>query len=326
MPALGTLDVRLMRTLHILLNECSVSRTADILGQSQPTVSLTLKRLRIIIKDPLLVRSGNHLVPTRRGHELREQVARILEEIEDSFGEPAEFDPGTTTRRFRIIADNCLSTLMVPQTLAQLRSMAPKATFDLCALPRQGDINQALADGGIDLAVGNAPSPPLLLRTVPLIDAEIACVVGPNHPLARRKRLTMEEYLDLDHISPSPREAASLSPIDGKLHELGINRRIAASVPDFALVPYVVSQTDLVFTTCRPFAELVAQMMPLGVLEAPPEFGIMTFQLLWHERVHKDPANLWLRRTIRAIGAEVTSILRPLDSANVSQRNPVTNS
>ncbi|WP_370090947.1 helix-turn-helix domain-containing protein [Rhizobium leguminosarum] len=51
----GMMDVRLMRTLLTLLTECSVSKTADILGQAQPTVSLTLKRLREMLDDPLLV-------------------------------------------------------------------------------------------------------------------------------------------------------------------------------------------------------------------------------------------------------------------------------
>lgn len=58
---IGSLDVRLMRTLLLLLTECSVSRTADLLGQAQPTVSLTLKRLRDMFNDPLLVRSGSAL-------------------------------------------------------------------------------------------------------------------------------------------------------------------------------------------------------------------------------------------------------------------------
>ncbi|MGO7675516.1 hypothetical protein ACC685_37250, partial [Rhizobium ruizarguesonis] len=37
--------------------ECSVSKTADILGQAQPTVSLTLKRLREMLHSVSKVRS-----------------------------------------------------------------------------------------------------------------------------------------------------------------------------------------------------------------------------------------------------------------------------
>ncbi|MGO8462744.1 LysR family transcriptional regulator, partial [Rhizobium ruizarguesonis] len=68
------MDVRLMRTLLTLLKECSVSKNADIMGQAQPTVSLTLKRLREMLDDQLLVRSGGALVPTERGLALKETL------------------------------------------------------------------------------------------------------------------------------------------------------------------------------------------------------------------------------------------------------------
>lgn len=61
-------DVRMLRTLHLLLTESSVSRVAQILRQTQPAVSAALKRLREALGDPLLVRSGTRLVPTERAH------------------------------------------------------------------------------------------------------------------------------------------------------------------------------------------------------------------------------------------------------------------
>ena len=89
----GMMDVRLMRTLLTLLTECSVSRTADILGQAQPTVSLTLKRLRDMLDDPLLVRSGGTLVPTERGLALKETLRDILGQINTHLAPDATFDP-----------------------------------------------------------------------------------------------------------------------------------------------------------------------------------------------------------------------------------------
>ncbi|MEJ1158359.1 helix-turn-helix domain-containing protein [Prosthecomicrobium sp. N25] len=57
------LDIRLLRTLHLLLTESSVSRVARILGQTQPAVSASLKRLRETFGDPLLVRSVAVMTP-----------------------------------------------------------------------------------------------------------------------------------------------------------------------------------------------------------------------------------------------------------------------
>ena len=87
------LDVRLMRILLLLLTECSVSRTAVVLGQSQPAVSLALKRLRDILGDPLLVRSGARLVPTDRGLEVAERVRKVLAEIDGLVEPEAAFVP-----------------------------------------------------------------------------------------------------------------------------------------------------------------------------------------------------------------------------------------
>ena len=44
-------DAQLLRTLYTLLTECSVSRTAELLGQTQPAVSVALRRLRELTGD-----------------------------------------------------------------------------------------------------------------------------------------------------------------------------------------------------------------------------------------------------------------------------------
>ena len=58
------IDLHLIRVLHTVLTERSVSRAAIRLGMHQPAVSASLKRLRDFAGDPLLVRSGSTMVPT----------------------------------------------------------------------------------------------------------------------------------------------------------------------------------------------------------------------------------------------------------------------
>ena len=50
------IDLHLIRVLHTVLTERSVSRAAIRLGMYQPAVSASLKRLRDLAGDPLLVR------------------------------------------------------------------------------------------------------------------------------------------------------------------------------------------------------------------------------------------------------------------------------
>jgi len=305
---IGALDVRLMRTLLILLTECSVSKTAKILEQTQPSVSLSLRRLRAILNDPLLVRSGGNLVPTERGIELREPLRRILDDIDRHMGPAPDFDPASSERVFNIVSKNCLGMVFIPRILESVRAECPRASVRICQPPKLDQLVPLLASGQIDVAIANWPNPPDALRMAPLITTDIVCLVGPRHPLARTRALTMEQYLELDHVSPSGGQSAIMTPIGGRLHELNLVRRIAATVPEYGVVPDVLARTDLVFTTGRPFAERLASLLPFSILEAPREFGAMKLYMLWHDRTHRSPAHRWLRDVIRQVADEYRAI------------------
>jgi DNA-binding transcriptional LysR family regulator len=120
-----SLDVRLLRVLHMLLTSGSVSRTPDLLAQSQPSVSASLRRLRDILGDPLLVRSGAHMVATERGAALLPVVGRILDEI-GLIIEPGEiFEPATSHRRLRMVAANCFAPFFLPRISEIIRCGRP---------------------------------------------------------------------------------------------------------------------------------------------------------------------------------------------------------
>ena len=63
---LARIDLNLLISLHILLQEGSVSRAADRLSITQPAMSKTLGRLRETFDDPLFVRSKRGIQPTPR--------------------------------------------------------------------------------------------------------------------------------------------------------------------------------------------------------------------------------------------------------------------
>ena len=304
----GSLDVRLMRTLLLLVTECSVSRTAEILGQTQPTVSLALKRLRDLIGDPILVRSGGSLVPTERGLELRETVRRLLSEIDANLSPLPTFDPARSDRRFRIVAGHCLGAVFLPRIFRRVARLAPNVRIDVVPLPGTDELMADLAAGTIDLVLANWPNPPENLRMAPLLSTGTKCLVWAGHPLAEtRGALAMERYLAEAHLSPTSDQRIQFSPIDGRLLELGLRRRITATVPEYAIVPHVLDQSDLIFTTGSPLAEELAREGRFALIDAPAEFGSMHFYLLWHEAKHHSPAHAWLRHLLKDIAMDLKS-------------------
>ncbi|MFT5400693.1 MAG: DNA-binding transcriptional LysR family regulator, partial [Gammaproteobacteria bacterium] len=54
----GRIDLNLLHYLDVLLRERNVTRAASQLNLSQPAMSNSLRRLRVLFDDPLLVRTG----------------------------------------------------------------------------------------------------------------------------------------------------------------------------------------------------------------------------------------------------------------------------
>ena len=301
--ASDVLDIRSIRILLTLLDECSVTRTAELMGQAQPAISLVLRRLRAVFDDPLLVRNGNRLVPTDRGRDLRRSLQAILSELDQELCK-RRFEPHRSGHHFKLLLSNCFGATFIPRIIKRVRDETPTAKIDVCPMPAFESIAPFLAEGVVDIALGNWPRPPENMRTLPLFSSDIVCLVHGRHRYASLDRLTLAQYESADHLSLTPSTNSVMSPIDGRLAERGWVRRIAASVPDYGSVPYVLAQTDLIFTTSRYFADPLASLMPLSVVEAPPGFGAMTFYALWHERHHRSPAHQWLRGVIKDVARE----------------------
>jgi len=82
---------------------------------------------------------------------------------------------------------------------------------------------------------------------------------------------------------------------DTALAELGMTRRVALSVPHFLFLCAVLANTDMV--AMLP-SRLVRGNPALQVVEPPIQVPGFEMLMLWHERVHRDPAHQWLREHI----------------------------
>ena len=77
-------DLNLLVYLDVLLRECNVTRAAEELGISQPAMSNSLRRLRDLFADPILVRTSDGMTPTERALELQPLVRTVLEAAEQA--------------------------------------------------------------------------------------------------------------------------------------------------------------------------------------------------------------------------------------------------
>lgn len=294
------IDLHLIRVLHTVLTERSVSRAAVRLGMHQPAVSTALKRLRELAGDPLLVRSGAGMVPTDAGLRMVEPAADILRGAEVLFSDARGFDPQTATRTFRLAASDYLDPQFLPQLVAHLKAMAPLTRIEIHPLSADSHYQAHLAQGDIDVVIGNWLRPTDELHRGELFADDVVCLVAQHHPAVRRG-WSEQDWLEAEHIAPTPTHPGALGVIDEQLAGRGLVRNITARCAHFGLIPAMVASSLLVLTTGRHFCARYVGRLPVKVLECPVAFPALTYYQLWHERSHASVAGKWLRTQVRAV-------------------------
>lgn len=301
---LQLLDLHQLGILYALLNERSVTRVAEKSGQTQPAVSRTLRRLRELFADPLLVRSGTRMVLTERAASLRSPLSEIMAQLA-RMGAGSAFDPTQVEREFRIACADCLPPDLVPGIIAAITHAGPRLRVTIRQIDPVFNVEEALENGALDLVINNSPGPREDLHLGGLFTDEVVCMMRRGHAEAASQGLPLARYLSMRHLAPQPSSLRELGPIDGELARAGYRRCIVATVPEFNLVPQVLLQTDLVFTTSRRFAEYYARHLPLAIVPAPGELPAMRFYQLWHDVNHGSSAHRWLRQRIRDVVRQV---------------------
>ena len=298
------IDLHLIRVLHTVLTERSVSRAALRLGMYQPAVSAALKRLRDIAGDPLLVRSGSGMVPTVTGLQMIEPAADILRSAETLFSGAHNFDPATSQLTFSLAASDYLDPWFLPQLVARLKSLAPHCRIQIHALSADADYRHHLAQGHYDVVVGNWPQPPDDLHLGRLFGDEVVCLVSNDHPAVRRG-WDVQAWLESQHIAPMPTHPGARGVIDDHLASLGLVRDIAVRCPHFGLIPGMVAGSLLVLTTGRQYCERFLGALPVQIVACPVPFPRLMYYQLWHERTHTGSAARWLREQIKEVAASL---------------------
>lgn len=295
-------DLNLLHVFAILYRERNVSRAARLLNLSQSTLSHALVRLRAMFEDDLFVRVARGVVPTRRANELAPQVEALLGQAQNLFHTGHAFDPIKAHASIRMASTEYFELLALPKLVADLRRTAPGITIQSTStngyLPKD-----LMATGAVDVAIaGFFGELPEGFYKQKLFSDTFCCVVRKGHALAKRRQITVDEYLSHEHVLISP-QGDMVGAVDKTLGKRKV-RRVVAGMASFLTPAWVVAQSDLVLTAPRRLAQLISSHLPLAVIELPFEVPPITIVQVWHERVHRDPIHQWLRAKLLEFTAE----------------------
>ena len=295
------LDVKLVRLFDALYRTRSVSRAAEALGQSQPTVSIWLARLRKELRDPLFVRTGSGMLPTPRADELIDRARAALELLNELSGGEPSFDPRTARRSFRICMTDASHITILPQLLAHARSAAPGVTLEAENIGE--DTARNLESGAADLAIGFIPDLEAGFYQQTLYAQDFVCLYSAQHPRVGAT-LSLREFRAEPHVSILPRSGYSV--IDSAMRAQKVEREVRLELPGFLGLATILSASDLVATVPRMIGETLARIGSLRLAPCPVKIEPFLVKQHWHARYHNDPGNRWLRSVCASLFADTS--------------------
>lgn len=291
------LDLNLLGVLVALGDAGAVSRAAERLGVSQPTVSAALARLREYFDDPLFVRAPGGMSPTPRGSEVVEAARDVLRRVDQTLRPDVRFDPTRRHRAFTFALSDVGEMVFLPKLTRALAKASPDTPVRSVSL-RPSALDEAMNDGEVDLAIGHFPDlkPPHYSRKL-LFTHHFVCLLRSGHRV-QGSWLTMGEFLSLQHVAVQS-EGRTQEILEAHLEARGVHRHVVLVTPHFLSIPRLIARSDLVVTV--PHA--------VGIVYGRPEHGLKAMELPfvsprielyqhWHRKVHKDARNVWLRALV----------------------------
>lgn len=295
--ALRRLDLNLLLVLAAVLETRNVTLAAAQLNMSQPSVSRALARLRDVFADELFVKGARGVIATPRALLLQKPLANLLALMESVIDTPA-FDPTTTSRVFVIATTDYGALALLPQLSARLGRLAPNAGIDI--RPFSPDAFRRLGEGDIDLVLYSDDAIPAGLHAEKLFDETYTSLVRANHPLllhTRSKEISLDQFLAHPHVLVNVLGGRTGS-VDEVLARLGHRRHIALWLPYFATAALVIARRDFILTLPDRAVQQLAGAMNLVSFTPPIPLDGYGYQMVWHERAHRDDGSIWLRQEV----------------------------
>ena len=311
-------NLNLLPILRAVLKHRNLTRAAEELNLTQSAVSNSLRKLRDHFDDELLVRDGRTLRLTAKASRLVAPLDEALSTITDFLGD-APFDPATSTRTFRIAADECVCTLALPAFATILAQEAPHVRVQIAKV--RGTSVQQLQVDNIDMVIViEHLAKAVLSETDIALEAfqwellytdQFVCV-GRDDDETLTDGLTLDAYLSRPHVSFYPDFDAPLGPEHRYLLENGFQRFDRLQTSELNLLALIAAGSDCIALVPEHLARLAARAMRLRIVPAPLPLQKLNMVMAWNGHRAKDGELLWLRSVLRR---SLEDIRAPLDEA-----------
>jgi len=290
-------DLNLLVIFDAIMTEGSITRAADRLSLTQPAVSNALSRMRTVWQDELFVKDGRNIRPTVYAQNLWAQVRQPLLNLEQAVDQDV-FIPETAVRTFRLAVVDAIVNVVWRPLRKIIEAEAPG--INIHAIPYTiTNSERILHDAEVDMLVGTNIAGTEVIQTEYLYTPCYACVMRPDHPLAKAD-LSLEEFVSADHLLVSL-SGDTTGYTDQVLAQYGLKRRIAMTVNHFSAITPLLQESNLIAVVPSTTIESAILNEELAVVKPPMDITPPQLFSCWHKRQEHDQGLIWLRKHISRI-------------------------
>lgn len=298
------IDLNLLRVFAMVVQERSLSRAAERLQVSQPTVSQALRRFRAVTKDPLFIRGRNGVTPTARAMVLYHELVPALNAIDAALQSEAVFNPATSRSSYRVLLHRAYSASLGRLMLEKAQKAAPFITIALTFQEAAIDPFRSLEEEEFDLVITTPglPSPSRSWhRQSALAPSPVVCLYDGKR-LGIPSPISLNHYVTLTHVV-APWDQEAVQTIKDALY--GLPRKPTIMVDDYAGIALYLKSLDAVAHFPLHAARTFSECCDLTMSPLPFAAGPSVSSMYWHGNHDADLGHKWLRDLV----AELTEHL-----------------
>ncbi len=178
----------------------SFSRAAEKIYRTQPAISAQVRLLEQECGEKLFDRSGKKVLLTPAGEILKRYAEKILQLHQEALQAIAELNQTPRGKLF-IGANEATCLYVLPKTFAIFKQRYPLVQISIYR-NFSHKILQKVQEGAVDLGIVTLPQTANNVEVIPMFRDEVQAVVPKNHPLAKKRSVTVEEVAHYPLILP----------------------------------------------------------------------------------------------------------------------------
>ena len=254
----------------------SFSRAAEKLYRTQPAISAQVRLLEQECGEKLFDRSGKRVLLTPAGEILLGYAEKLLEMQKEALQAIAELNQ-TPRGKLYIGANEATCLYVLPKTFAQFKHLYPLVQISIYR-NFSHKILQKVQEGAVDLGIVTLPQTANNIEVIPLFRDEVQVVVPKNHPLAKNKRVTIEEMTHYPLVIPKTGRTRVL--LDRLLREHRDHVQISMELASVETIKKFVGAGLGISIISRTYAQPevaagVLKLIPLDGLKLHRELGLI---------------------------------------------------